>query len=417
MPTLAEAILSHNVKKEVHANEIIIANVDFVMSHDGTTPLAIKALEKMKKNVWDKDHSIIFFDHMVPAPTIPVGMLHQEIRTFTKEQGITNVFQEGICHQLMVEKHFAVPGGLVIGADSHTCTYGAVGSFATGMGSTDIAVAYATGKTWLRVPETLQFHTEGKFPAGVYPKDLILTMAGIVGAEGATYKSIEYTGETIQNMSIEERMTLSNMAVELGAKVGLIEADNKTMQYTNGIGTPLKADDPDYEQTFDFEADNIVPKIAAPHRVDNVYDVDKFVDMHVDQVFVGTCTNGRLSDLAVVAKILKGHKVHPDTRMVIVPASASIQREAYRLGYAEIFSEAGAMFMNPGCGPCIGRHSGVLAPGEKALTTMNRNFQGRMGSPDAEIYLGSPATAAVTAIKGVINDPREFLAQQQEVSV
>ena len=412
MPTLAEAILSHNTKKEVHANDIIIANIDFVMSHDGTTPLAINALKEMKRNIWDKDHSIIIFDHMVPAPSIQVANIHKGIRDFVREEQITNVFQEGICHQLMVEKHFALPGRLIIGADSHTCSHGAVGCFATGMGSTDVAVAYATGKTWLRVPETLQLNAEGTFPSGVYPKDLVLTMAGKVGAEGANYMAIEYTGETVHSMSIEERMTLTSLAVEMGAKTGMVEADEITMQYTGGKGTPIKAENPKYKQTFDFEAENIVPKIAAPHRVDNVYDIDKYADMNIDEVFVGTCTNGRLSDLEVVAKILKGHKVSPDTRMVIVPASASIQREAYKLGYAEIFSEAGAQFMNPGCGPCIGRHSGVLAPGEKALTTMNRNFQGRMGSPDAEIYLGSPATAAVTAIKGVVYDPREFLAEQ-----
>lgn len=409
MPTLAEAILSKNTKKEVHANDIIIANIDFVMSHDGTTPLAIEALAQMNKNVWNKDKSIIFFDHMVPSPSVQVAVLHQRIRTFTKEQEISNVFQEGICHQLMVEKKFAAPGRVIIGADSHTCSHGAVGCFATGMGSTDVAVAYATGKTWLRVPETLQLNAEGKFASGVYPKDLILSMAKKVGAEGANYKAIEYTGDTVRNMSIEERMTLTSLAVEMGAKAGMVEADKTTMEYTGGIGTPIKAENPEYEQSLDFQVEDIVPQIAAPHRVDNVYDIDKYKDMHIDEVFVGTCTNGRISDLEVVAKILKGHKVNPDTRMVIVPASATVQREAYKRGYADIFSEAGASFMNPGCGPCIGRHSGVLGPGEKALTTMNRNFQGRMGSPDAEIYLSSPATAAVTAIKGVVTDPREFL--------
>ena len=417
MPTLTEAILSHNTKKEVHANDIIIANIDFVMSHDGTTPLAIEALQKMNRNVWDNEKSIIIFDHMVPAPTIQVAKLHQQIRTFTKEQEITNVFQEGICHQLMVEKHFAAPGRVIIGADSHTCGHGAVGAFATGMGSTDVAVAYATGKTWLKVPETLQLNAEGKFQPGVYAKDLVLSMVKQVGAEGANYKAIEYTGQTVRDLSIEERMTLCSLAVEMGAKAGMVEADETTMEYTGGLGTSIKSDNPDYEQTFEFEAENIVPQIAAPHRVDNVYDIAKYEGMHIDEVFVGTCTNGRLSDLAVVAKILKGQKISPDTRMVIVPASASVQREAYKHGYAEIFSEAGAQFMNPGCGPCIGRHSGVLGPGEKALTTMNRNFQGRMGSPESEIYLGSPATAAVTAIKGFVSDPREFLAQHREVSV
>ena len=283
----------------------------------------------MNKKVWDKDKSIIIFDHMVPAPTVQVAVLHQQVRTFTKNQGITNVFQEGICHQLMVEKHFAVPGRVIIGADSHTCGHGAVGCFATGMGSTDVAVAYATGKTWLKVPETLQLNAEGKFPVGVYPKDLVLSMAKKVGAEGANYMAIEYTGETVRNMSIEERMTLTSLAVEMGAKTGMVEADETTMNYTGGLGTPIKAQNPEYDQTLDFEAENIAPQIAAPHRVDNVYDIDKYQGMHIDEVFVGTCTNGRLSDLEVVAKILKGNHVSPETRMVIVPASATVQREAY----------------------------------------------------------------------------------------
>jgi 3-isopropylmalate/(R)-2-methylmalate dehydratase large subunit/methanogen homoaconitase large subunit len=417
MPTLAEAILSHNIKKEVHANDIIIANVDFVMSHDTTTPLAIQSLHELNKNVWNKDKSIIFFDHIVPAPTIQAATLQRDIKKFAKVQQITNVFQQGISHQLMVEKHFAVPGRVIVGADSHTCTHGAVGCFATGMGSTDIAVAYATGKTWLKVPETIQLHADGKFSPGVYSKDLILSMAGKVGAEGANYKAIEYTGSTIRNMSIEERMTMTSLAVEMGAKAGMVEADDITMNYTNGIGEKIVASDQIYSESFIFDTSDVVPKIAAPHRVDNVFDVEKYSELHVDEVFVGTCTNGRISDLEIVAKILNGNKVHPDTRMVIVPASMKVQMEAYKRGYVEIFNQAGVSFMNPGCGPCIGRHQGVLAPGEVAVTTMNRNFKGRMGSSDAEIYLVSPATAAVTAIKGCVTDPREFQIQHTQESI
>lgn len=410
MGTLSEEILSHNIKRQVCAGEIIIANLDYVLSHDTTTPLAIEALSKLPhRSVWNNNQTLIFFDHIVPASSIQAASLHKKIRGFVSDQMISNVFQEGISHQLMVEKHFAAPGRVIIGADSHSCTHGAVGCFSTGMGSTDIAVGQATGKIWLKVPETIELKTEGKLSPGVFPKDLILHQVGTVGAEGANYKAIEYTGSTIRQFSIEERMTLTSMAVEMGAKVGLVEPDEITMKYTRGQGTIITCKNPVYEESLEFEAENIVPKIAAPHRVDNVYDIDQYLGMNVDQVFVGTCTNGRISDLEIVAKLLKGKKIDRKIRMVITPASISIQMEAYRRGFIDIFNEAGAITTNPGCGPCIGRHQGVLAPDEVALTTMNRNFQGRMGSPDAGIYLSSPATAVLTAIHGKIVDARDFI--------
>ncbi len=407
MGTLTEEILTNKLGREVHSGDIIITDVDYVMSHDTTTPLIINALDALNKGPWNPDKAVVVFDHIVPAPSIKAAMLQKKVKSFVNQSNISNFYQEGVCHQIMVEKHFALPGAVIVGADSHSCTHGAVGAFSTGMGSTDVAVAYATGKTWLKVPETIQLLTEGKFAEGVYPKDLILEMVRRVGADGATYRALEYTGETAQNMSVEERMTLTSMAVEMGAKAGMVQADKITMEYTGGQGNPIHPVNPKYQQTLEFQAEDIVPKIAAPHRVDNVHDIDQFTDLNVDQVFLGTCTNGRLSDLEVAAKILKGQKIHPETRMVVVPASQSVLKEAYLRGYIDIFTEAGAVVPNPGCGPCIGRHQGVLAPEEVALTTMNRNFQGRMGSPEAEIYLGSPATIAYSAIKGKIADPRE----------
>ena len=409
MGTLAEEILSNKIGNECRANDIIIVELDYILSHDTTTPLIINSMQNMNKRVKNKDNTLIFFDHIVPAASIQSAELHRQIRTFVREEELPNVFQEGISHQLVMEKQFAFPGGVIIGADSHSCTYGAIGCFSTGMGSTDIAVAYVTGKTWLKVPETINLVAEGDFSKGVYPKDLILAMVGKIKSEGANYKSVEFSGTTISSLEIEERMTLSNMAIEMGGKVGLIQADEKAMTFAGGKGKILFPSNPVYAESYHFNTEDLVPKISAPHQVDNVFDVEKFHDLSVDQVFIGTCTNGRISDLEVVAKILKGKSVHKNLRLIIGPASVKILQEAYRRGFIDIFLDAGATVVNPGCGPCIGRHEGVLAPGEVALTTMNRNFKGRMGSPDAEIYLSSPATAAVTSITGKITDPREMV--------
>lgn len=409
MGTLSEEIISHKLGRNVSAGDIVVVDVDFVLSHDTTTPLAIKSLEAMGKGVFDPKRAVVVFDHIIPAPSIKAATLQRDVRNFVKSENIENFHQEGVCHQIMVEKNYAIPGNVIVGADSHSCTHGAIGCFSTGMGSTDISVAYATGKTWLKIPETIELKANGVFPQGVYAKDLILDMVGTVGADGATYRAVEYTGSTIANMSIDERLTLTSMAVEMGAKAGLVAPDEKTMQYTGNKGTPLQPIEPKYLKTIEFDVDNLVPKIAVPHRVDNVYDLSKYEEMHVDQVFVGTCTNGRLSDIEIVAGILDGKKIHRDTRLVVVPASLSIFRESYRLGYIEKIQNAGGIVTNPGCGPCIGRHQGVLAPDEVALTTMNRNFKGRMGSPDAEIYLGSPATAAYTALRGSVTNPMEVM--------
>jgi 3-isopropylmalate dehydratase large subunit len=416
MGTLAEEIFSHKLGRPVHAGETIVVEVDQVMSHDTTTPLAIQAFRKLTGQnggrVFDSKRSHIMFDHIIPASTIAAATLHREIRTFAKDQEVP-ILQEGICHQVMPEKGFVVPGSIIVGADSHSCTYGAFGAFGTGMGSTDIGVAYATGRTWFRVPETINVHITGQLPAGVYAKDISLEIVRHLGVDGANYRAIEYSGEVIENFSMSERMTFSNMAIEMGAKAGLIAADETTRAWLNGRTDKeyplLRAQDPHYERVIEIDVTELRPLVACPPDVNVVHPAEEVNEIKIDQVFLGTCTNGRLDDLEIAANILRGKTISPDLRMVVIPASREIYLEAMRLGYLEIFSQAGASVGTPGCGPCIGRHFGVLAPGERALTTMNRNFTGRMGDPTAEIYLASPATVAASALTGHITDPRDVL--------
>ena len=414
MGTIAEEVFSQKLGREVHAGEMVLADVDFIMSHDSTTPLAIAAWEEIGKPLFDPDRIVIHFDHFYPSPSINGSLLHQRTLAFVKKQGIKNFYHEGICHQVMVEKGFVVPGTIVIGGDSHTCTYGALSCFGTGMGSTDLAVSYVTGKNWFMVPHTLRFEIQGKFPQGVYAKDLILNLVGKVGAGGANYKACEFSGPTIHAMSISERLTLSNMAVEMGGKVGLIETDEKTFRFLkNRTSRPLKIirpQNPRYENVIEVEAGYLQPFVAVPHQVDQIKPVEEVEGTEIDEFFLGTCTNGRLDDLKIAAKILAGKKVHPLSRMVVNPASNEIYTQAERQGILRVFRDAGATICNPGCGVCVGRHQGILAPGEKALTTMNRNFLGRMGSPEAQIYLASPATVAISAIYGRITDPRKILS-------
>ena len=420
MGTLTEEIFSNKLGRTVHQGETIIVDVDHVMSHDTTTPLAIQAFQRVTREggvdnggrVFDSKRAHIVFDHIIPAATIAAATLQRDIRRFAREQDIT-ILQEGICHQVMPERGFVAPGDVIVGADSHTCTYGALGAFATGMGSTDIGVAYATGRTWFRVPTTINVHVTGTLQHGVYAKDITFAIVRELGVDGANYRAIEYTGETIERLSVSERFTLCNMAIEMGGKNGLIAADEITREWLSGRVQRdypmLQPHDPDYERVVEIDASSLTPMIACPPDVNNVVPVGDVSDVQIDQVFLGTCTNGRLDDLATAAGILHGKQIAPTIRMVVVPASREVYLEAMRLGYLETFVRAGATVENPGCGPCIGRHQGVLAPGERALTTMNRNFTGRMGDPTAEIYLGSPATVAATAITGYITDPREFL--------
>ncbi|HLI08502.1 MAG TPA: 3-isopropylmalate dehydratase large subunit [Ktedonobacteraceae bacterium] len=416
MGTLTEEIFSYKLGRTVEQGETVIVEVDQVMSHDTTTPLAIQSFRRLASlnggRVFNARRSHIIFDHIIPAATVAAATLHRDVRAFAREQDIP-VLQEGICHQVMPERGFVIPGDIIVGADSHTCTYGALGAFATGMGSTDIAVAYATGRTWMRVPETISVRVTGTLPPGVYAKDVSLEVVRQLGVDGANYRAIEYSGDTVERFSVSERFTLCNMAIEMGGKAGLVAPDDTTAEWLRGRTERsyplLSARNPHYERVIEIDASRLQPLIACPPDVNNLATVEEVEHVQVDQVFLGTCTNGRLDDLAIAASILRGRTISPRTRMVVIPASREVYLEAMRLGYLEIFAQAGASVGVPGCGPCIGRHFGVLAPGERALTTMNRNFTGRMGDPTAEIYLGSPATVAASAIEGHITDPRNYL--------
>ncbi len=416
MGTLTEEIFSHKLGRTVEQGETVVVEVDRVMSHDTTSPLAIQAFRKLSAQtggrVFDAKRAHIVFDHIIPAATIAAATLHRDIRSFAQEQDIS-ILQQGICHQVMPEMGYVVPGDIIVGADSHSCTYGALGAFGTGMGSTDIGVAYATGRSWFRVPTTINVRLTGDLQPGVYAKDLTLEMVRRIGVDGANYRALEYTGDLIQRLSVSERFTFCNMAIEMGGKAGLVAPDETTRAWLHGRTEReypmLVPHNPRYERVVEINASELSPLIARPPDVNNVVPVEEVENVHIDEVFLGTCTNGRLDDLAIAASILRGKTIHPSTRMVVIPASREVYLEAMRLGYLEIFVQAGASVGTPGCGPCIGRHFGVLAPGERALTTMNRNFTGRMGDPTAEIYLGSPATVAATALTGHITDPREFL--------
>ncbi len=413
MGTLSEEIFSLKLGRRVTAGDLVVVDVDLIMSHDTTTPLAIEALEKLGMKVKDPSRVVVAFDHVVPATTIQVAQLHRRVRQFVAREGIGRVYQEGISHQLLIEKGLVGPGMVVVGADSHTCTAGAVGAFATGMGSTDIAIAYATGQSWFRVPETVRVDVVGQIPPGVYAKDVVLSIMGRLGLEGATYMAVEFGGNVVAQMGMADRITLANMAVEMGAKTGLVEPDDVTYRFlaqrTDHVFPRIKVADARYVQSYCIDVSSLEPLVACPPHPAHVVPVTQVEGIELDQIFIGTCTNGRLGDLAVAAAILQGRQVSDNVRLIVTPASRQVYLDGVRRGYLQTLMEAGAMVTNPGCGPCIGRHQGVLGPGERALTTMNRNFPGRMGDPSAEIYLASPATAAASAIEGKIVDPRRYL--------
>ncbi|MCZ7381889.1 MAG: 3-isopropylmalate dehydratase large subunit [Candidatus Methanoperedens sp.] len=412
MATISEKILSRACGKPASADDFVVANIDYAMAHDGTSVLAVRAFREMgAKKVWDPARIIIPFDHIAPANNETAAKLQQNIRNWIKEQGITNFFDvgEGICHQVLPEQGFAMPGKLIIGADSHSCTYGAFGAFATGVGATDMAEVFATGKLWLRVPKTIKITVKGKLAKGVSAKDLTLNIIKNVGADGANYRAIEYYGDTISELSMAERMTLCNMSIEMGAKAGIIPPDEKTFEYLKGRArekfTPVYADkDAQYCEEFNFDADELEPQIAKPHEVDNVFNVGEVAGTPLDQVFIGSCTNGRYEDLEVVAKILRGKKVK--VRTIVLPASRSVLIKATESGIIAALLKAGVIIAPPGCGPCLGAHMGVICEGETCLSTSNRNFKGRMGAGGL-IYLSSPETAAASALRGEIADPRE----------
>ena len=428
--TISEKIITSRLGREVTAGDIVIVPVDLCMVQDGTGPLAIKQLRKLKRGgalsgpggavdcgIFAPEKTIIFLDHAVPSPRKELSNVQRELRDFAREtKANLSEIGEGISHQRLVES-FVNPGNIVIGADSHTCTSGALAAFATGMGSTDVAVVMATGKTWLRVPLTFLINVEGDFPQGVCAKDLILYIIGMLRADGATYRALEFAGKAVEKMSISGRLTLCNMAVESGAKAGLVASDSLTRAYLKERGREkrykeIKADkDAKYERVFEIDASKLEPMIACPETPDNVKPISqiKAKNVRIDQVFIGTCTNGRIEDLRLVAEILKGRKCAPGVRLIIAPASRQVYLQAVKEGIFEILIGAGATILNPGCGPCVGLQGGILADNEKCLSTANRNFKGRMGNPNSQIYLSSPATAAWTAVKGKISDPREIM--------
>lgn len=417
--TLAEKILSIKSGHDVHAGDIVIAKVDVAAFQDGTGPLGVRQLQKMNIKKVKALKSIFFLDHAAPSPRKELSNDHMLLREFSKKAGaILSDIGDGVIHQRLVES-FVKPGDVVIGGDSHTCTSGALGAFATGMGSTDVAIGMAMAKTWFKVPETFRIEVSGTFQPGVGSKDLILFLIGMLGADGATYKALEFGGETIKKMSMESRFTLSNMAVEAGAKVGLIASDKCTRDYLKSRSRirewqALAPDrDAHYERVIKINVGEIEPQVAFPHTVDNTRPISKVKRKKIHQAFIGTCTNGRIEDLKIAARILKGKKKASHTRLVVVPASREVYFDALKLGLLEIFVKAGAIIMGPGCGPCVGVHQGVLGDGEVCLSTANRNFKGRMGNPDALVFLASPATVAYSAINGQISDPREVFVQKR----
>ncbi|MFC1992571.1 3-isopropylmalate dehydratase large subunit [Chloroflexota bacterium] len=414
--TIAEKILSEKAGTDALAGNIVIAGVDLAFVQDTTGPLTIRQFEAAGfERLADPQRTAIFLDHAAPSPNSGLSNDHILLRRFAQKTGcLTYDVGYGICHQIVAES-LAKPGDVIIGADSHTVTAGGLGAFATGMGSSDTAVVFALGRTWLRVPESIKVTAKGVFPPGVDAKDLILQLIGQIGADGATYKALEFDGDAVDSMSISQRLTIANMAVEAGAKVGLFPTDKATHDYltSQGRGDHYQPVSPDadaiYEKTINIDVTKLEPTVARPHTVDNTALARELKGTKIQQVFIGTCTNGRLEDIAIAAEIMKGKKCHPETRLIVGPASRQVLLAAIKAGYIHTLVESGAVILPSGCGACLGVHQGVLGDGESCLSTANRNFKGRMGNPEAFIYLGSPATAAATAIKGEITDPREVM--------
>ncbi|MCD6599618.1 MAG: 3-isopropylmalate dehydratase large subunit [Dehalococcoidia bacterium] len=414
--TLAEKILTDKSKSDASAGDVVVANVDLAFVQDTTGPLTVRQFEKINfQGIAKPQNAVVFLDHAAPSPARQLSNDHALLRRFARETGC-HIYEvgDGVCHQLVAE-YFAKPGDIIVGSDSHTVTAGALGAFATGMGSSDVAAALALGKTWLRVPETFLINLKGTLPEGVYAKDLILYLINQIGADGATYKALEFAGEALAHITVPERLTVANMAVEAGAKVGLFPSDEETQKFLTTQGRsdnykPLYPDaDAHYEQLISLNLLELEPMVSFPHTVDNAYSVSKAKGIKIQQVFIGTCTNGRLEDLAVSARILQGKRRSPGTRLLVTPASRQVLTQAIDNGYIKTLIEAGAIILPPGCAACLGLHQGVLGDGEACLSTANRNFKGRMGNPKAMIYLASPATAAASAIRGEITDPREIM--------
>ncbi|NHV60796.1 MAG: 3-isopropylmalate dehydratase large subunit [Candidatus Verstraetearchaeota archaeon] len=414
--TIAEKILARaSGKSKVEPGEYIIGKVDLAMVHDLTGPLTLNVLKEVGyERPWDPEKIVIILDHQVPANSTVTASLHKQLREYADEYGTKfhDVGRQGVCHQILAES-YVKPGMLVVGADSHTCTLGALGAFATGIGSTEMASVFLTGELWFRVPETIRFELKGTLKPGVSAKDIILYIIGKMGVDGALYCATEFTGEGVEGLSVDGRLTLCNMAIEMGGKTGIVNPDVKTLRFTNTEhieSEVLRSDkDAEYHKTMEVALEDLVPQVALPHSVDNVKPVSEVEGVDADQVFIGSCTNGRLEDLEAAAKILKGRKVKAGTRLIVIPASPSIYMEAERRGYIRTFIEAGGVVCNPNCGPCLGGHMGILADGEVCVSTSNRNFVGRMGSPKSKVYLVSPETAAATAVEGKLTDPLKYV--------
>ena len=412
--TFTEKILAlKSGKKSVIAGEIVTVSPDIVLSHDNTAAISKKFKQMGVKKVKHPEKIVISLDHCVPAATEKYAANHKEIREFVQEQKIENFYDinTGVCHQILPEKGHVLPGTLILGADSHTTTYGAFGAFSTGIGRSEVASIWATDEIWLKVPETIKINIEGTIPSGVYPKDIILHIIGNLGADGVLYKAVEFGGKVVREMSISGRMTLCNMAVEMGAKNGYVQPDEKTIEWlssrTNKKYRVIKSDsDAKFEKIINYDINRLEPQIACPHTVDNVRTVSEVIGTKIDQALIGTCTNGRIEDLKITSEILKGKRISNKVRLLIFPASMEIYAEAMELGIFQELVKSGAVIMNPGCGPCLGAHEGALAPGEICLSTANRNFKGRMGCKEAEVYLASPATVAVSSLYGKITDIR-----------
>ncbi len=408
--TIAEKILSAHAGKAVYADDLVIVDVDAAMASDTTAPLAIKAFREMGgSHVWNKQRTYMVIDHAAPAPNEKIANLHEIMRTFSREQDcVLYDVGDGICHQLMIDNQHVKPGEVFLGADSHTCSYGAIGAFATGVGSTDLAAVLLSGKTWLKVPKTIRVEITGKLKPGVFAKDLTLFLVGQIGISGATYQAIEFCGEAVAQLPLGGRFTLANMAIEMGAKVGIVHPAGLTLPYPF---TPTLPDaDASYVRTLKYDARTFLPMVATPGSPDNVEALVKHVGTKIEYAFIGTCVNGRLEDLQVAAKILGGKKLAPGVRLVIAPASRDIFIQAVADGTAEKLLRAGATFLPSGCGPCVGTHNGVPGNGETVISTGNRNFKGRMGNPNSRVFLGSPASVAAAALTGCITDPTPYLA-------
>jgi 3-isopropylmalate/(R)-2-methylmalate dehydratase large subunit len=414
--TIAEKILSRHAKKDLKAGDFAICKVDFTFGQDGTSSIIIDRIKELGVKKLKAQFCMVI-DHSAPSPNLGVSRVHSKMREFQRNYK-TALFDIGcgVCHQVIPESGAIVPGDLVLGADSHTCTYGALGVFSTGVGSTDLAIALSTGSNWFRVPETIRICLEGVLPKGVYAKDLILYIIGELKADGATYKAVEFCGPVIDRLDMDGRFTICNMVVEMGAKVGFMPQDKKTSSWLkqrlwekrkiNFIAADAQAK---YERILDYDVSKLKPQVACPHSVDNVVPVEELKSTKIDEAFLGTCTNGRLSDLKVASRIIKNKKVFPGVKFIVAPASREIFSAALKSGIIDIFINSGGVVIAPGCGPCVGTHCGIPADGEVVVSTANRNFKGRMGNPAAFIYLASPATVAASAIEGKITDPRKYL--------